>query len=195
MTLRLRRVLWASLLAFVLATGLVVSDWPARWLLIADDGLSADAAVVLAGDRDYERTITASALVRSGRVRLLIVTGGAPGPGDGAASLRDEALRHGVPADRIRMETASHSTRESLVAVRRILREEDVRRVVLVTSPYHQRRTLLCARRALPGIAFSSRAASPSFWSPRRWWRTRDSVRIVLTEYAKLVYYVCRGWV
>jgi uncharacterized SAM-binding protein YcdF (DUF218 family) len=122
------------------------------------------------------------------------MTGGEPGPGDSAASLRDTALALGVPRGRILMEEVSHSTREAMVAVQPLLERLEVRRVAVVTSPYHQRRADWAARRALEGVEVVSRPADPSFWSPEGWWKHPRSRGIILTEYAKLAYYVLRGW-
>jgi uncharacterized SAM-binding protein YcdF (DUF218 family) len=173
----------------------LLSDAPAAWLVVEDPPRAVDAAVVLAGDPGYERTYTATRLVRANEARLLILTGGEPGPGDSAKSLRERAIAWGVSPERIRIEEVSHSTRESLVAVAPILRDEGIRSVVLVTSPFHQRRTSLTARKALPGIDLVNHPASPSGWSPHRWWRSDRSRRVVLGEYAKIVYYALRGWI
>jgi uncharacterized SAM-binding protein YcdF (DUF218 family) len=153
-----------------------------------------DAAVVLAGDPGYERTAAGVELIRSGRARLLVLTGGEPSPGDSVESLRDKAVEWGVPAEQIRVESVSHSTRESLLAVAPILRQEGILSVALVTSPYHQRRAFLLANRAWPGVTILSRPATPSFWSPYRWWHEALSRKIVLTEYAKICYSAVRGW-
>jgi uncharacterized SAM-binding protein YcdF (DUF218 family) len=100
----------------------------------------------------------------------------------------------GVPPERIRMEQVSRSTRGSMEAIRPILEREGVRSLAVVTSPYHQRRAAWTARRALPGVRVLSRPANPAGWSPEGWWKTRWGRRIVLGEYAKLLYYVLRGW-
>lgn len=154
-----------------------------------------DAVVVMAGDPDYERTTAAAALVLSGQARLLILTGGEPGPGDSALSLRNRAVALGVSGERIRLETQSRSTREAVLAVEPLLRREGLRAVALTTSPYHQRRTYLAARKAWPGVAIVNRPADPSAWSPRSWYSSGPSRRIVVSEYAKLVYYRVRGWI
>jgi uncharacterized SAM-binding protein YcdF (DUF218 family) len=151
----------------VLAFSVLLTDAPARWLVIDDPPAPVDAAVVLAGDPGYERTRTAVTLIRTGEARLLVLTGGEPGPGDSATSLRDYALALGVPADRIRLETVSHTTRESLIAVEPILRREGVIR---------------------------NRPAQRSHWRPLGWWRQSGSRRIVASEYIKIVYYAGRGW-
>jgi uncharacterized SAM-binding protein YcdF (DUF218 family) len=184
----------ASLVATTLALAAVFADEPARWLVVIDPPRHADAAVVLAGDPDYERTKTAVRLLLDGQVGLLVLTGGEPGPGDSATSLRDVALRAGVPDDRIRMEQLSRSTRGSMVAIRPILEREGIRSVVVVTSPYHQRRACWTARRTLRGIEVRSQPADPAGWKPEGWWKTGWGRRIVLGEYAKLAYYVLRGW-
>lgn len=181
-------------LAVALALAAVFTDAPARWLVAVDPPRPVDAALVLAGDPDYERTKTAARMVLRGEARLLIVTGGEPGPGDSAGSLRNVALRAGVPPERIRMEQVSRSTHQSMEAVRPILEEEGIRTLAVVTSPYHQRRAAWAARRTLRGVLIVSRPADPAGWRPEGWWRTRWGRRIVFGEYAKLAYYVLRGW-
>ncbi|HWX24131.1 MAG TPA: YdcF family protein [Vicinamibacteria bacterium] len=185
----------AVLLVVVLGlAGLGLTDLPARWLMLEDPRTRVDAAVILAGDPDYERTQAGAELVRSGTAHLLVLTGGEPGPGDSAESLRVKALAWGVPGERIRLETVSRGTRESLLAVAPILRQENVRTVALVTSPYHQRRAFLLARRVLPDLEVFNCPARPSSWSPRAWWRESRSRRIVISEYAKIFYSALRGW-
>ncbi len=184
----------AASLAVLVALAAVFADEPAEWLNARDAARVTDAVLVLAGDPDYERTRTAVRLVLAGEARLLVLTGGEPGPGDSAESLRQVALGLGVPPEAIRMELVSRSTRESMLAVREVLAEERIRTLALVTSPYHQRRAAWTAQRALPGIEVVSRPADPSFWRPAGWWKTRSGRRIVVGEYAKLAYYMLRGW-
>ena len=180
--------------AAALALGAVFADEPADFLVAQDPPRVVDAALVLAGDPDYERTKSAARLVLSGEARLLILTGGEPGPGDSAESLRQVALGLGVPPEAIRMEQVSRSTHESMLAVRPILEQEGVRTLAVVTSPYHQRRALWAARRTLRGVEIVSRPADPAGWKASGWWKTRWNRRIVLGEYLKLTYYMLRGW-
>jgi uncharacterized SAM-binding protein YcdF (DUF218 family) len=174
---------------------MLARNWPGHWLVLEDAPGPADAAVVLAGDPDYERTAAAARLVNAGECRLLILTGGETGPGDSASSLERHALSLGVPPERIRLEAQSDSTRESLLHVAPILAREGVRSVALVTSPYHQRRAYLAARRAWPGVTIRNRPARPSVWAADGWWRDAWSRRVVVSEYGKLVYYALRRWI
>jgi uncharacterized SAM-binding protein YcdF (DUF218 family) len=177
-----------------LALAAVFADEPAKFLVARDPMKVADAALVLAGDPDYERTSSGARLVLSGQARLLILTGGEIGPGDSATSLREVAIRLGVPPEAIRMEQVSTSTHESLVAIRPILERENVRCLSVVTSPYHERRATWAARRTLRGVEIVSRPADPAGWQPLGWWKTSWNRRIVVGEYAKLAYYILRGW-
>jgi uncharacterized SAM-binding protein YcdF (DUF218 family) len=194
---RSARVRWLlGLLVILSATVLALSNAPAAFLVVEDPLESADAALVMTGDVGFERTKAAARLVREGEARLLVLTGGEPWPGDSAASLRETALREGVPGERIRFEDRSTDTRESLVNVAPILREEGVRTLILVTSPFHQRRAFLAARRALPGLRIVNRPVRTRPWPPvRPWWRDAATRGIVVREYAKLVYYGLRGWI
>jgi uncharacterized SAM-binding protein YcdF (DUF218 family) len=177
-----------------LALAALLADEPARFLAARDVAPATDAALVLAGDPDYERTKTGARLVLTGVARLLILTGGESGPGDSATSLRDVALKMGVPEGSIRMEQVSTSTHESFVAVREILVREHVRTLAVVTSPYHQRRASWAAKRTLPGICVVNHPADPSSWRPDGWWKTARNRQIVFGEYLKLAYYILRGW-
>jgi uncharacterized SAM-binding protein YcdF (DUF218 family) len=185
----------STVIATALALAAVFADEPARWLVLADAPRAADAALVLAGDPGFLRTKRAARLLVEGQVRLLIVTGGEPSPGDSAESLREEAIRAGVPPDRIRMEQVSHGVHESMEAIRSILAEEQIQTLAVVTSPYHQRRAVWAARQTLRGVAIVSRPDDSAEWRPEGWWKTRANRRIVLGEYAKLAYYLLRGWV
>jgi uncharacterized SAM-binding protein YcdF (DUF218 family) len=178
-------------LGAALATALV--DAPAEFLVLDDRFDEVDAALVMAGDLNYERTTAAAGLVLQGRARLLILTGGEPGPGDSSSSLRAWAKKLGVDERSIRTEVVSTNTWTSMKAVRPILEAEGVHTLALVTSPYHQRRSSLAARRLLaPHVKVFNHPARPSWWSPHGWWKTWRGRRAVFSEYLKLAYYTVR---
>jgi len=191
---RRTRAALAAALALVALAAAVARDATARFLIVDGPPGPSDAVVVMAGDPDYERTAAAVALMRRENVATLILTGGEPGPGDSAESLRARAIALGVPETRIHIESVSHSTREAVLAVAPILQSIGARTATVVTSPYHQRRATAAARRAWPGVVVRARAAAPSAWRPERWWATAGGRRVVVSEYAKLLYYGVRGW-
>ncbi len=179
----------------VLSLGaLVLSDAPARWLVLEDPPGTVDAALVLGGDSWWERTTLGVTLVLTGQAGLLVLAGSDSPPG--APDFEAKALELGVPPSRIRVKRDAWTTRESLVAGAPPLRTEGVRSVALVTSRYHQRRAFLAARKALPGVTIRDRPAPQSPRDPPgRLWQADGMRRFVFSEYAKLAYYLMRGWV
>lgn len=118
---------------------------------------NASAAIVL-GAAQYNgepspilqgRLDMAAALYAEDRVQIVVVTGGGQ-PGDltteAKASydyLRDVAR---IPDERIKLEVQGTSTYESLAAASRFLGESGFDDVLVVTDPYHARRSELVAR-------------------------------------------------
>jgi len=166
------------------------------WLVLRDPPTRTDAALVLGGDPYFERTGHAVRLLKKGLVTRLIFCGGEPGPGDHALSLMQHARELGAPEESLLIEDRSHSTRESVEFALPLLQENRIRSLTLVTSPFHQRRTFLAARKSLGNeVRLVNSPADPSFWKPDGWWRDWWSAKVVFTEYVKLVYYFVRGWI
>jgi uncharacterized SAM-binding protein YcdF (DUF218 family) len=120
-----------------------------------DERRPADAIVVL-GAAQYDgrpsplfaaRLDHAVELYRAGIAPRLILTGG-KASGDRtteAASARDYAIRHGVPADAILMDERSRTTLESIRAVGGLLRDNDLHAAVFVSDRPHMLRVLRMA--------------------------------------------------
>jgi hypothetical protein len=103
------------------------------------------------------RARAAAALYRSGLVPLLLFTGGAPRfLGDEAESTRMAriAADHGTPAEKILLEGASRNTFENALRSRDLLRErgllDALRRVILVSCPWHMGRIVRIMRCVFP---------------------------------------------
>jgi len=167
-----------------LALVAAASSWPPGHSPPAEV-VAADAALVLSGDVDYLRAARAAALYRARAVPLLVVTGAGVG-GDNAEALRDECVRLGVPRDRILLEAASTSTRENMLFVAPLLRARGLRRVALVTSDLHMGRAERAARRVLPEVDWVMVPVEDAGASSPR--------RARLQEWAKLLFYLARGW-
>jgi len=166
------------------------------WLVVRDPPTRTDAALVLGGDPYFERTGHAVRLLKKGLVTRLIFCGGEPGPGDHALSLMQHARELGAPEESLLIEDRSHSTRESVEFALPLLQQHGIRSLTLVTSPFHQRRAFLAARKSLGNeVRLVNSPADPSFWKPDGWWQDWWSAKVVFTEYVKLVYYFVRGWI
>jgi len=154
-------------------------------LLTVDSGpVKADVIVVLGGG-SHERPERAAELFNEHAAPRIIISG----LGDYEINRR-RLMAAGVPANAIEMETRSRTTRENAQFTVNLLREQKLKRVILVTSWYHSRRALACFRHYAPEIKFYSR---PSYFASARadWSHNRIGSRIRL-EYAKLIGYWIR---
>ena len=119
----------------------------------------ADAIVVLGGvtappvgprtsidvGNGFDRLLHGMRLLRAGRAPVLILSGGAMAALSGstlteAARLRALATEYGIDSSAILTESASRSTYENAVAVKTLMAEHGMARILLVTSAYHMRR-------------------------------------------------------
>jgi uncharacterized SAM-binding protein YcdF (DUF218 family) len=149
-------------------------------------GQKADAALVLSGDVDFLRLQHAARLRAAGLAPVLLLTGAGVG-GDSAQEMRRQALALGVPEQAIVLEPLSRSTRENLAFAAPIVKRWGWHRVALVTSASHMARAARVARRVAPEVEWLPEPVADA--GPQR--------RIVVTrlaEWAKLGWYLVRGW-
>ena len=176
----------------------------ARALIVQKDVPEADALVVLSGSADYVgRARGAAELLRDGRARKIIVTNDGQRGGWSNEEERNlfffektvrELVSAGVPAASVEVLPAVvHSTHDEAVLVRQHCVDDSLRRVLIVTSPYHSRRALWTFQRELgksgieAGVTFLPN--SPPTPSPWLWWLTIRGWRMVAGEYVKAGYY------
>ncbi len=174
-----------ALVAFVVAHPVVL----ARFLTPDDHMQSADAILVFSGDPDYERTLEAARLYNLGYAHYLVFSGQG-GPGDSALSMAAVAQLRGVPDHAILVDRRATNTYENVLFVRELLARGHVRRLILVTSPYHQRRAYLVARHLLPHVLLINHPVPHGRWNPQGWWRDPFARTILVREYAKLAGYL-----
>ncbi len=135
---------------------LLVSIADVAWASTRRTDSSAPAAVVL-GAAQYNgepsavlkaRLDTAAELWADNRVDLIVVTGGGQ-DADTTTEAKSgyDYLRetHGISDEELRLEVQGSSTYESLAAAARFLSAEAIGDVILVTDPYHARRSQLVA--------------------------------------------------
>jgi uncharacterized SAM-binding protein YcdF (DUF218 family) len=170
LTWRLGRRVVAGVLALILGYYLVTlfQVWQAGR---SDDRRRSQAIIVL-GAAQYNgspspvfkaRLDHAADLYRQGVAPLVVVTGGKQAgdryteAGAGAAYLHGT----GVPDDAILRETTSRNSWESLAASARFLQARHIRRVVLVSDPFHSLRIRLIAQELGFDAVTSPTRASP----------------------------------
>ena len=177
---RIRRIV-ITVFVLLLALAGAALVFPQKILCVDSGPAQADVMVVLGGG-SAERPERAAELFKEHAAPRIIVSG----QGDCEIN-RQLLIADGVPAGAIGLETESRTTRENAELTVKLLREQKLARVILVTSWYHSRRALASFRHYAPEIKFYSR---PSFVAyARAGWPGRRFARRVYLEYPKLIGY------
>jgi len=173
-----------------------------QWLDVGVPPQPADAVLVLPGDQNA-RPFVAAAIVNAGLAPRALVPKVERSPSvlEGVTVASDEQIRRvllarGVPDDKIvLLEGNSTSTVHDLESFRRILDRAEIRKVLVVTSHYHTRRSRMLFARQLGDridrVLFVS--APTDDYRLDNWWKTQEGFRDISTEYLKLIYYWFRG--
>ena len=157
----------------------------------------ADAIVAVSGGNTSVRAAEAIALYKAGWANTLIFSGAAAdtsGPSN-AEVMQRQAIEAGVPKDAVKVETLSQTTKQNAERVKQLLVQAGgggAKRVILVTSPYHQRRASLEFRvLAGDGITIVNRPTpkdpdwSVLWWlTPRGWWLAGGELAKIAAFYA-----------
>lgn len=151
-----RRLRWMTLSVCGLVIGYFMLCFAQVWSTGRSDQARAVDAIVVLGAAQYDgrpspqlaaRLDHAAELYARGFAPTIVVTGGKQ-PADryteaGASALY--LIAKGVPPEAVLQEDRGRSTWESLDGVAQILDADDVRRVLLVTDPYHSLRSRFIA--------------------------------------------------
>jgi uncharacterized SAM-binding protein YcdF (DUF218 family) len=130
----------------------------------------ADAILAL-GSNDLRVAVRAAELYRGGWAPLIIFSGGVGRLTAGmwnkseAEVFADEAMKNGVPRDKILIEPRSTNTGENVQFTKRLLDEKgiDPRSFILVQKPYMERRTFATFRKVWPEKEFTVTSPQISF--------------------------------
>ena len=180
----------------------------------------ADAVVVLSGDlqfsarellwfstgSSFERTLTALEVMRQGKARTMVVSGG-PFQWLGTSRSESELLASWIrawrlPSGDLQRLPACRDTHEEAVAIGEMVRKRGWKRVILVSSALHLARGAAACRKegvdVLPvGCDFQGLDALDR---PERWWvvpRSEGLIRFERWFHEELggVWYWWRGWI
>jgi len=163
---------------------------------IVEDAPEKADAIFLLGDDNYpaDRATRAAELYREGWAPRIIACGRFLRTYASIAELMQRDLTdRGVPSDAIqRMPSLAANTREEAVLLRRLADRQHWRRVIVVTSNYHTRRTRHIYTRVFRDSAdVLIVAAGDGGYTPAGWWRSRSGLKIFFME---LVAYLVAIW-
>ena len=178
----LKAVLFLTALFFLVVAGL---GW---YLAQRDDLKKADAIVAISGGDTKARTLTAAQLYTDKWSKQLVVSGAAADPDSvsNAVQMRQIAINEGVPAEAIRTEDNSRDTKENADKVASTFTVAP-KTIILVTSPYHQRRAFEQFSVAFPDTEIINYPAFDKTWRRSLWWVTPSGWYLTISESAKLL--------
>lgn len=140
---------------------------------------AVDAVVAISGGDTAARTNEAIKLFQNGWGKYLIFSGAAEdktGPSN-AYMMKQIAIDSGVSEKFIYIDEKAESTRENAEELQDIFEDLEVKKIILITSGYHQKRSQLEFEEYTDGITIINHPASnDSDWSvwwwltPRGWW-------------------------
>jgi len=146
----------------------------------------ADAIVAISGGDTPARAEEAIKLYKAGWAPMLVFSGAAldtTGPSN-AAAMRKQALAAGVPDKVILLEETATDTAQNASQTLRLLR--DAKRIILVTSPYHQHRASLEFEHIFGDTVdiVNHPTSTDRLW-PQAWWLTSSGWWLAVSEVVK----------
>lgn len=163
----------------------------AEWWIVDEEPQVSHAIVVLGGDSVFgDRVRHAVELYRRGWATRIILSGMTLRANFNETVLMErEAITLGVPKESlILLDHNARSTIEEGLALRELLSQEKIRRVIIVTSNFHTRRARMILRAVFEdgGVEMRVSAASDVRFESRRWWERRTSRNTFLLELLKV---------
>ena len=115
--------------------------------------------------------------------------------GLGATYMREQALKMGVPSEAILVEDESLHTRENAEHVLTLLKQHQMQRIILVTSPFHQLRTFLTFAKVLypHNIRIINYYADTDEWNAATWFLSQEHRKLVNSEIERIKVYRQKG--
>lgn len=165
---------------------------------------SADAIVVFAGGVGesgqagggyQERVKTAVDLYRGGFAPRMVFESGYTFAFREAETMRDLAISLGVPQSAIVLETHGVNTYDDVIRVRDVLRAQNWRQILLVSSPYNMRRAMLVWRKQAPEVNVVPTPVPQSQFYTHGRGASLDQLRGLAREYGALAAYWWKGWI
>lgn len=157
----------------------------------------ADAIIAISGGDTSARAEEAIKLYKQGWAPQLVLSGAALDKSglSNAAAMQQQALRAGVPQSAIVLDEQAADTAGNAAGLKPIVDHYGIKRVILVTSPYHQRRAGLEFARTLGEHIDISNHPTPNdrYWDPEKWWLHPYSWYLALSELVKLIYVTVTG--
>lgn len=175
----------------------------ADFLTVDDQLQPADVIFVLNGDI-HTRPFRAAELFEEGLAPQIVIVKAENLPATEIGLFPDETevnvnvmKKLGVPDENIVVlapDEDATSTRDEAGILRRYVDENDIKRVILVTSAFHTRRAQWIFEKELSGSGVILEVAAAPHWKfdETNWWTREKGLTTLFEEYIKLFYYFAK---
>jgi uncharacterized SAM-binding protein YcdF (DUF218 family) len=183
-----KKLVIAVLFALVVVVGLPLLV--SIYLSPQNELQKSDAIVVISGG-DTDARVTEGVKLYFQKWAPKIIFSGAAATGDvsNALAMKRIAAKSGVPADDMLIEEESKTTSENAKNVAVILNKENMKSIILVTSPYHQRRANNSFKTALgKDYLIVNHSAKDETWRKKNWWENANARFLTFGEIMKNAY-------
>ena len=166
-----------------------------RFWIVEETPLPSDAIVPLGGDNfKADRAQRAAELYKQGWAPTVVASGRILRNYTSDADLTERDLRErGVPTEHImRLTHYADDTLQELIVIERTAVANHWKKLLIVTSNYHTRRTRMLERALFPPEFEVRVISAPDVdYDPDHWWQHRKSAKIFLHEF---VGYIAGEW-
>jgi uncharacterized SAM-binding protein YcdF (DUF218 family) len=160
----------------------------AQFLLLSQKPEPADLILILGGDFYGPRALLGAELGKLGYAPKVLISGALyQNRPEGEFAIRFLVERGYRRELFVSLPSTTQSTIEEALAVCPELDRLGARRVLIVTSAYHSRRSNVVFRLFCPGVRFRSIAAADAHFEAEYWWKKPQCRRIFFSEWEKII--------
>lgn len=181
---------WLGFIAVVLGLTTLTVVGVGFYLSPQDALEAADAVVVISGGETDLRMKEGIRLYQAGWAPLMVVSGAARDEGiSNAAAMKQIAVSAGIPSEKVLVEEQAQTTIDNAKYIKELIAEHSVDSIILITSPYHQRRASMNFRHFLgEDFKIINHSSRDSAWRKNGWWKGEWSRALTISELQKILY-------
>lgn len=162
-----------------------------------------DAIVVFSGDGEtnyinqsyQKRTLDAINYFHSGYAPLIVLSSGRNNTFSDVEIIKSLLINRGVPVKSIEiLPDYPSSTFKNVEMVKEILVRHKAKSIILITSPYHSRRSVLVWGKVAPELEVITPRVVDTPESGAQWHATWSQIKVICYEYLAIIYYWSKGW-
>lgn len=189
-----KRTVWgiAIIILLIIALPLFIG-----WYLSPQDPIEkTDVIVTVSGGDNNARIEKTVELYKQGWAPTIIYSGAAAeGDISNAEAMHNISVKMGVASSDIIMEEKSVDTAENAKYTAAIIKKKGYSSMILVTSPYHQRRTMELFRAELgEDFRIINQSAVDEDWRKKGWWKDEEGRFLTIGELGKIFVNYIQSW-